>query len=357
MLKEQLAKLALSFVSIPNGYQLLVEDYSNEQATFMWSTDDLEEGIKVSLDPNGKLLTLTRPPSNTGTLMTPQQQQTLAEHFLMEQYAEALDYLTLSTVTEKEGETRFFYEQVVGGYPLTSYYTKITVSKYGEIIDFRYDGYTKTPPKFPQLLASKEAILQQLYKANWTLTMKFLDSNYYSVPQSGLYPIYESPIVYQTFHAVNGHSTFDHEPEEPGSFIPFPKVSVFKKRATIEEIIGVSDSMVKLREVEVDENTLGIVWREKAWQAPTDKTMENFLFDRIEHTVKAKMDTHSRKLKEFIWFKERKGERNLSFDACRDIACTFIATYFEEYVPYLHTKSKSLLLMKQTAPFLYSRCT
>ena len=81
MLKEQLAKLALNFVSIPDNYQLLVEDYSNEQATFMWSTDDLEEGIEVSLDPNGKLLDLTRPPSTTGTLVTTQQQQAIAEQF------------------------------------------------------------------------------------------------------------------------------------------------------------------------------------------------------------------------------------------------------------------------------------
>ena len=34
MLKNQLAKLALNFVSIPDDYQLLIEDYSNEQATF-----------------------------------------------------------------------------------------------------------------------------------------------------------------------------------------------------------------------------------------------------------------------------------------------------------------------------------
>ncbi|WP_274308803.1 YcdB/YcdC domain-containing protein [Solibacillus daqui] len=335
MLQEQLAKKALNFVSIPDDYQLLVEDFSNEQAKFMWSADDLAKGIEVSLDQNGKLLDLTRPPSNTGTLVTPQQQQALAENFLMEQYEEAMDYLTLSTVIENEDETTFLYEQVVGGYPLASYYTKITVSKYGETIDFSYDGYTETPPKFPIQLADKEAILQHLHTANWTLTMKYLVSDYYSVPQSGLYPIYESPIVYQSFNAENGHPSFEHKQEEPESFIPFPKVSAFEKRTTIEEIIGVSDSMIKLREFELDENTLVIVWREKDWRAPAEKTMENFLLERMEHTVKAKIDKHSRKLKEFMWFKERTGELDLSFEACRDIACAVIATYFEEYVPYL----------------------
>lgn len=335
MLKEQLAKLALNFVSIPDNYQLLVEDYSKEQATFMWSTDELEEGIEVSLDPNGKLLDLTRPPSTTGTLVTMQQQQAIADQFLTAQYTEALDYLAVSTIIEKEDETKFLYKQFVGGYPLASYYTKIIVSKYGEIIDFKYNGYTKAPPKILTQLASKDRILQQVLKAPWALSMKYLVSGNYSVAQSGLYPIYESPIVYQSFNAIDGKTLFEEEDEKEASFTKFPYVQPLKKQKTLENIIGVTDCMGKLREVEMDESTLGIVWRKKDWQAPKDKSLENFLLERIEDTVKAKVDKHSRKLKEFNWFKERTGELELSFEACRDIACTFIATYFKEYIPYL----------------------
>lgn len=341
MLKEQLAKLALNFVSIPDNYQLLVEDYSNEQATFMWSTDELEEGIEVSLDPNGKLLDLTRPPSTTGKLVTTQQQQAIAEQFLTAQYTEALDYLTVSTIIEKEDETKFLYKQFVGGYPLESYYTKIIVSKYGEIIDFTYNGYTKAPPKIPTQLASKDRILQQVFKAPWTLSMKYLVSDNCSVPQSGLYPIYESPIVYQSFNAIDGKALFEEEVEEDvSSFTKFPYVKPLEKQKTLENIIGVTDCMEKLREIEIDENTLGIVWRKKDWKAPKDKSMENFLLERIEDTVKAKVDKHSRNLKEFMWFKERTGELDLSFEACRDIACTFIATHFKQYVPYLQMQIK-----------------
>ena len=130
-------------------------------------------------------------------------------------------------------------------------------------------------------------------------------------------------------------TAFEHEPEEPETFIPFPNTEVVEKRTTIEEVIGIADGMVKLREVEIDENTLVIVWRERDWQAPKDKIMESLLLERMEDTVKAKIDKHSGKLKEFMWFKERKGELDLSFEACRDIACTFIATYFEDYIPYL----------------------
>lgn len=168
--------------------------------------------------------------------------------------------------------------------------------------------------------------------------MKYLKSDLYSVPQSGLYPIYESPIVYQTFDARNGQTAFEHEPEKPETFIPFPKVPILEKQETIEEIVDISDCMLKLREVEMDENTLIIVWREEDWQAPNDKTMQGFLLERMEDTVKVKIDKHSGKLKEFIWFKERTGELNLSYEACRDIACRFIATYFEQYIPYLQLK-------------------
>ncbi|MDM5351457.1 hypothetical protein QUF65_11190 [Lysinibacillus sphaericus] len=264
-----------------------------------------------------------------------QQQQAIADQFLTAQYTEALDYLAVSTIIEKEDETKFLYKQFVGGYPLASYYTKIIVSKYGEIIDFKYNGYTKAPPKILTQLASKDRILQQVLKAPWALSMKYLVSGNYSVAQSGLYPIYESPIVYQSFNAIDGKTLFEEEDEKEASFTKFPYVQPLKKQKTLENIIGVTDCMGKLREVEMDESTLGIVWRKKDWQAPKDKSLENFLLERIEDTVKAKVDKHSRKLKEFNWFKERTGELELSFEACRDIACTFIATYFKEYIPYL----------------------
>ncbi|MCP2034446.1 RNA polymerase sigma-70 factor (TIGR02954 family) [Planomicrobium sp. HSC-17F08] len=335
MLKEQLAQSALNFVSIPRDYQLFVEDYSNEQAKFIWATDELDNEIGVTLDQNGKLIELTRLPSTNGMLATVAQQQAIAEQFLTSQYAEALDYLSLSQVSQKEEETRFVYEQYAGGYPLASYTTKITVSKYGEIVGFKYGGYTTIPPAFPAQLAGEEAILQQLHKAPWKLSLKYLTTGIYSVPKPGLYPVYESPIVYHSFNAITGQPAFEHEPEEPGTFIPFPNTETVEKRAAIEDIIGVLEGMVKLREVEIDENTLVAVWREKDWQAPKDKTMESLFLERMEDTVKAKVDKHSGKLKEFMWFKERKGELDLSFEACRNIACTFIATYFDEYLPYL----------------------
>ncbi|WP_203333379.1 sigma-70 family RNA polymerase sigma factor [Planococcus beigongshangi] len=338
MLKEQLAKSALTFVSIPHDYQLFVEDYSNEQAKFIWATDELADEITVTLDQNAKLIELTRLPSTDGTLATIEQRQSIAEQFLTSHYAEALDYLTLADVIQEEESTRFLYGQFVGGYPLASHSTKITVSKYGEIIGFKYQGYTKTPPAFPARLAGAEAILQQLERAPWKLTMKYLSSDIYSVPSPGLYPVYESPIVYQSFLAENGQPALEHEPEEPITLIPFPDAAAADKQGTIEEVIGVTEEMIKLREVGLDDDTVVVVWRERDWQAPEDKTMENLLLERSEDTVKAKIDKHSGKLKEFMWFKERKGELDLSFEACRDIACTFIATYFKEYIPYLQVQ-------------------
>lgn len=98
--------------------------------------------------------------------------------------------------------------------------------------------------------------------------------------------------------------------------------------------------MEKLREIELDDNELAIVWRDKEWQAPKDKTMDNFLLERMEDTVKAKIDTRTNTLKEFIWLKERTGSLKLSFEACLNIACAFIATYFTEYLPFLQLNLK-----------------
>ncbi len=338
LLKEQLAKLALDFVSVPEHYELQVEDYSNNQATFIWATSNLEDGIDITLDQNGSLLTLSKPSSKIGTVLTIEQQKSVAELFLTEQYKHALEYLTLSETIQKEDETRFIYEQYVGGYPLTSFYTKIVVSKYGEVIDFKYDGYTKTPPIFPDPLVDKNTILQHLHQAKWSLSLHYLNNDLYSVSESGLYQIYESSIVYQSFDATTGAARFDNEEEERVSLLPFPKVATLEKQATIEDIIGIPDSMEKLREIELDDNKLAIVWRDKDWQAPKDKTMDSFFHERLEDTVKAKIDTRTNTLIEFIWFKKRTGSLQLSFEACRDIACTFITTYFTEYLPFLQLK-------------------
>ena len=343
MLKQQLKEAALKFFTIPSHYELCIDDVEN--AMFLWKDAASDEGYYVEFDKHGKLLSLSQPATETDVRISIEEQERIAKQFLTSQYAEALDYYTLSKVTENEDRTRFGFEQFVGGIPLASYYCFIEVASNGQILDFNFKGYTKNPPSFPETLLPKETVLAKLLEADWTASMSYLSSDYYyySVPASGLYVLYESRVVYSKFDASTGVDALASKREndeeiEHEVFVPIPTVEPHIPKETIEDIVGVTPSMEIVRQAEIDQDKQGIVWREKDWQTPHDKSMNSFIQDRVEHTVKATIKPSTNELKGFVWFKKRTGDLDLTFEECRNIAVSFIATYYREYIPYLQMK-------------------
>lgn len=339
MLKEELREIAITFVTVPKDFYLSVDDYAGDHATFLWKEKNGEEGYYVELDAEGRLISLSQPAPSTGKKVSLEEQQCIAKQFLKTQYPEALEYFTLSTVKETEEGARLKFEQYVGNYPLSSYYCIIVTSMFGEVVDFTYRGYMTNPPLLPTTIASKENILHKLYVANWTMNMEYLSTDVFSVPVSGLYLVYESSIVHQTFDAETGEQLVEmDEYEETSTFMAFPKVDLTQPEETIDKVIGITQSMEIVRQTETEENLQQIVWREKGWQAPKDKTMDSFVLSRFEECIKARIDTKTNQLNGFVWFKERNGDYDYSFEQCRDIAIQFIATYYSEYIPYLQVK-------------------
>ena len=96
--------------------------------------------------------------------------------------------------------------------------------------------------------------------------------------------------------------------------------------------------MKRIREAEVDDNYVGIVWRDEAYKQPEDKSMNQFVLDRFEHTVKATVHKDTGELRSFVWFKERTGDLDLTFEQCGDIALKFVYTYFPRFVPFMKMK-------------------
>ena len=339
MLKEQLQAIALTFFTVPEQYELYIDDFEDGKAKFMWQDQDRDEGYYVELQQNGKLISLSQPRIESTKYIAVKEQQHIAEQFLKNAYEEALDYFTLSKISEKQDGTQFKFEQFVGDIPLAGSYCIILIAPNGQVLDFNYKGYTKNPSRLPETLASKEAILAKLFEADWTLNMTYLSSDYYSVPSSGLYMLYESSILHCTFDAETGGSSIENNDDAYNElFAPLPNVSTTSREETIESIIGIPPSMEIVRQSEIEEGVQSIVWREKEWQAPNDKSMNSFILDRFEQTVKASINVSTNKLKGFAWFKERTGKLDLTFEACRNIAVSFIATYYRDYVPYLKMK-------------------
>ena len=343
MLRQQLKEAALQLCIIPKQYELCVDDFDNEKATFLWKDPKSEDSTYIELDKDGHLLSLSQPAVKIDERISANEQQYIAEQFLTAQYAEALHYYTLSKVTEDEDRTRFKFEQFAGDMPLANYYCVIEVSVSGQILDFNFRGFTHNPPSLPEKSAPKETVLANLFEANWTASLSYLSSDSYTVPVSGLYVVYESPVTYSTFDAVSGANPVEHEDHiaeeiENEGFIPIPTVAPGVHEESIETIIGVTPSMKIIRQADIDEDERGIVWREKNWQAPADQSMNSFMQDRIEETVKATIQTSTQQLKGFVWFKERIGDLDLTYEKCKNIAVSFLTTYYRDYIPYLQMR-------------------
>lgn len=60
------------------------------------------------------------------------------------------------------------------------------------------------------------------------------------------------------------------------SYETFPVIRSVKKYSTVEEIVGIPNTMELLREVN-GENEIGLVWRESDWQKPKDLSFNSFL--------------------------------------------------------------------------------
>ena len=337
MLKEELAKLALRFVSIPNDFNMIIENYGEQETSFIWAADDLDEGISITLDSKGKLLDLsTSIVVSAGIVLSIDDKKRIAEQFLREQHPEALAHLTFSYSKEKEESTRFVYEQFVGGYPLQSHSCAIEVSHAGEVVKFHYDGYATKLPALPKSIIDKEEVIEKnLHTTNCHLKLSYLSDELFEIEKSGLYMIYENVAFFDSYDACTGEASFKTDIEESDvSYESVPIISSVIKFDTVEEIVGIPDTMELLRTVE-DEDEIGMVWREKDWQSPKNLSFNSFISNRTEDTVKAKVDKETKRVKGFIWFKNRTGTLQLSYGECREIARTFIGKYFAEYSPYL----------------------
>ncbi len=335
MLKKELYELAQKYAVAPNHYELEVEDYRDGRAAFMWQGESKEEGIFLVLDDKGRIDNLTKSPSLVGPALSEDKKQVIAEQLLLEQYPEALQYLSLFKTKKKQNSTRFYYNQLVAGIPLEGYFCYIEVTDPGEIIDFSYTGYLENPPEMPDILYEKQLLIQQLNKENWQLSVMFLESKYYSVPETGVYVIYDTSHLTQAFHAVTGKAIYDDEPVKPKQYIPFPNVEPLERKQTIEEIIGITEEWVKVDEPTLDTEFEQLNWRLKEWKAPTNKTFDDYTNRKFQNLVKAKIHPETKRLQSFIWLIEENGDVQQNKEECLQIAAQFIQTYYTEYVPYL----------------------
>lgn len=338
---NQLKQLAESFFAIPNEYILTIDEINAENALFLWEKEDSDEVYSVELDNAGQLLSLVQPtPSKpTDKKYSNKDLQIIAQQFLAKHYPEALNYFTLTKQDATEKSVHFRFKQFVDAIPLNGSFCMIEVAYNGMVIEFNYKNYVENPPRIPDTIVSSDAIVKTLQMSEWLPKLLYVNNEWYSVETTGLHLVYQNPLLHHSFDAITGADLFDNEEdeiEEGAQFVELPEVTLSPRLKTMEEIIGIPKTMELIRQREIDTDTIGMVWREKDYKAPSvEPTLATYMDQRCDGTVKATLQVSTQQLKGFVWFKKRSGDLQLSYEQCLEKAVIFIKNYFSAYIPFL----------------------
>ncbi|MDQ0216318.1 uncharacterized protein YuzE [Oikeobacillus pervagus] len=348
MLKEKLKKRALSMVDIPNYFQPILEEYfegenGEGEAMFSWGNEEQNEGITINLDLAGNLigLTIDKKDHNPNVIsLNIEERRERAEQFFISQYPDALKDLTLYQTKKLSDTYRFYYSQIVMDLPLGQGECFIDIDRTGNIVKFKYKD-VKQLPEIKTPLISKEKLIKHVQnKLEFQLRIANLYTNLHDVTEDALRLVYVPSPSFMKYKAdvLEPTLTISHEEEELQNFVslPAPTSTIVHNDLSIEEIIGITKRMEVIREVDMGEDEMGIVWRDKDWEMKgRDLSMKGLFKRHSKDTVTAIISKKTGKIKSFIWFFERNGNLDLSREECFPKAINILQKIFPNYFQYL----------------------
>lgn len=351
LLKEQLKERARSLVQIPEHFQPVIEEYfegdnGEGEAMFTWTDEQQDEGVSITLNLAGNLTRLSiemNKYNSDRSSLNETELKERAEQFLRSHYPDALQDLTYYQIKKLTDAYRFYYEQNVMDLPLAHAGCFIDVDPCGDIVEFKYYGL-QPEPIIPKTLIAKEKLIEHVQnRLDFQLTITRLDSVIHNVTEDGLRLVYELEPFFMKYKAdvLEPTLTIVHEEddEEKETYVALPPLphSVFQKDVSVEEIIGITEEMEVIREVDWGEET-GIVWRDRLWkldEGEENLSMDGFFKKQTEDTVKAFISKKTGKVRGFAWFKDRSGNLSLSREACYQKAIAFLQMIIPDYYQYL----------------------
>lgn len=346
--KDELRKRALSVTTIPNHFHPFIEEYfegenGEGEAMFSWTNKKEDEGISINFDLAGNLtrLSIDLHDKHTDKIsLNAEERKKQAEQFLLTYYPNALEELTFYEMKILDNAYRFHYELLVMDMPLMSSGALIDVDPAGNIVQFSYEAAEQIP-EIPTTLISKEKLIEQVkQKLNFDLIISNLYSSIHSVTEDGLRLVYEPEPSFMNYKASEFIPTLSiiHDDDDISeTYIPLapPKHGAIQKDLSVNELIGITEQMEIIREVDMGEET-GIVWRDRNWKmAEQDLSIDGFFKRQTEDTVKAFVSKETGKVRSFMWFIERRGNLNLSREECLQKALEFLQMSFPYYHQYL----------------------
>ncbi|WP_163969801.1 YcdB/YcdC domain-containing protein [Oceanobacillus halotolerans] len=347
MLKEELKKRAISMVQIPSHFHSIIEEYVEREngegeAMFSWTNEAQDEGVTINLDFSGNLTSLSIDNNDENLDVIPLNIETKrerAEQFLLRHYPDALKYLTYYKAKKLTRTDRFYYEQIVMDLPLGNAGCYIDIDHVGSIVKFTYQG-VKQIPDIPTTLIPKEKLVEHVRnRLNFQLGTTNLYTAIHDVAADGLRLVYEPDQFFMKYKAdvLKPTLTIIHDEDEPQTYVSLtpPSTTNVRKDLSIEDIVGITDRMEVIREVDMGEET-GIVWRDQDWEMKErDLSINGFFKRQSEDTVKAFISKKTGKVRSFMWFNERSGDLRLSREACYQKAIAFLQMIVPNYYQYL----------------------
>ncbi len=342
MQKEEFKKRAKAIVEIPAHFKPVIEDILEDEngggeAIFTWVNEaQEEEEIDLALDLNGHLLRLSIDKNYEEPMINPLnegEKQRIGESFLGHHYPDALKSLTLSKVINQTYDDIFYYEQLVMDLPLPNAGCTIVIDHGGDVIGFTYQGI-KPIPHIPETVIAKEKLV-----ADVQARLDF-ELNIVQQEEGDFRLVYEPTLECSDYKAERLEPTLTiiHEAEDVyRRFIPLPipANSPQNPSASNEEIIGITEEMEVIREKDMGDEW-GVVWRNKNWEGnEKELSLNAFLANHNDDTVKAFINKETGKVTRFIWFHERTGDLQLTREECFAIASDFLQKMIPEYCPYL----------------------
>ncbi|UHA73236.1 sigma-70 family RNA polymerase sigma factor [Paenibacillus sp. 481] len=383
-LQQKLAELkqrSEELFDIPQSYELTIEDYHEDKreggrAVLVWTKvgeDPLwdkpgkDTSISVELSDQGDLLKYTIDVEEAaGDLpeLSINELRMEAETFIRDHYPTALKHFDLTRIKTSGSMTTFCYEQVVMELPLPLSGVRVAVHRSGLVSHFIYFG-RQTKPKTPEALVAKELLMQHIASTvRLNLQLAYVNKEVCDVENNELRIVYEPDNLWMKFRADDKEEAIsrDDEAEEAAeqavwlSLPILPEEAAIRTIRTVEDVLEVlvndPEQYALLREVDMDGQISGVVWRRGDWSSenaqnpknpknPKDRSLDAFLRERSQDTVKAKIDLASRSLVSFMRFEDRlSGGIRLSRDECQDIALRLLVRARPRLIPYLQLRQQ-----------------
>ncbi|MEC1736184.1 DUF4901 domain-containing protein [Bacillus mojavensis] len=344
--KEELKQKALEIGRVPTHLQLEIEDYGDEQkrSYFCWiDPQDEHKGIIVELGPDGQLEGLSRDvePESSEKLSEDQIEAILIQ-FVNSYYPEAPSAFVREENDEAfDDKVRFSYVQMEDGLPLPMSGFMADVSLSGEVVYFRYYGKACNIIKPEQVADEKEAMAYFKKDVDVTLLFEILHRSVYKNGDDQPHLVYEfeKAGIAVPADVSEEKEICDDDYVESESF-PLPLFEGIHENADLGSMIGLNSGLIKVREADIGNGRIGIVWRnpDVPVYQPADKSMDSWFRGRVHQVLKTIHNKETGKLEGVMSFIDEKGPNTVSEEECEKIAIRFLFALFPNADQYFKIK-------------------